>query len=290
MVIKIFNEVTRKVNMNCTTQLGYILTFISILIICEINSYVLPLKLKECSAWNNEKWNDNKNKCVPCRACPAGRARNFSSEVEVETGPNGDLQCLPCEKCPNGHYVRIPEAKGIPVMCVLCSADCASMNRYMTKACSSQSNWQCGDCLPGFENTISDDFPCQKILTNTKASVVTTFSTSRRIPEYEHVTHKKDTKESTKSLPYIADDVNDNAGQNKSGTRSHSLSGIVVAAIAVPIVAAVLIVAALVIGCLHTQSCHKTNSSTGTRYYFCNSFVHFESNRRNCLFIMLKCC
>ncbi|KAH3835060.1 hypothetical protein DPMN_108398 [Dreissena polymorpha] len=136
-------------------------------------------------------------------------------------------------------------------MCVLCSADCASMNRYKTEECSSYSDWQCGDCLPGFEYSISKDFPCQKILTSKIPSVVT-FPTRRRFTEHENVSKPNGTSESTTSLP---DEVN--VGQNESSGRSHSLSGTAVAIIIVGIVAGVIIVAMLVIGCLVKKYCHQ---------------------------------
>ncbi|KAH3833692.1 hypothetical protein DPMN_107004 [Dreissena polymorpha] len=136
-----------------------------------ITIYILPFdafdvssnSIPRCSARENTYWNTSKHKCSPCRTCSAGTARNLNIEIELKTGPYGDEECFPCQECPKDHYVYIPTLEFLLPYCTKCSADCASVNRYRKKACSSQSNLECGDCLPGYENKYGNsDFPCTK--------------------------------------------------------------------------------------------------------------------------------
>ncbi|XP_052282904.1 uncharacterized protein LOC127879874 isoform X2 [Dreissena polymorpha] len=91
------------------------------------------------------------------------RYREVSAKIDLKTGPYGDEECFPCQECSNDHYVYIPTLEFLPPYCTKCSANCTSVNRYMKKSCSSQSNWECGDCLPGYENKYGNsDFPCTK--------------------------------------------------------------------------------------------------------------------------------
>ncbi|WAQ99492.1 hypothetical protein MAR_023865 [Mya arenaria] len=158
----------------------------SVSVICFILIEETKSNEIQCNAQDNYRWKSKLKKCVRCRDCPSGKARNFTEEYTGKRGLHGDEECLKCHKCGDGYYVHIPEFGGIPGTCVTCSSSCADRNRLMEQECGKDSNWRCGGCIfrytdYGASNT---DLPCyiRKEYTQSTTNLPESNNSSTKVP------------------------------------------------------------------------------------------------------------
>lgn len=85
-----------------------------------------------------QEYKDRSGNCKPCRQCEAG----YELSQECGFGYGEDAECVPCRSS------RFKEDRSLQ-KCKPC-LDCALLHRLQKDNCSSVSNAQCGDCLPGF--------------------------------------------------------------------------------------------------------------------------------------------